>query len=171
MSEAESGSEDAAAAAPVLFPFMPSERDLIERLAWYLRTQLSSMSAYEIRNVSTFLFALERLPYSTPDVCISVSREVREGRELAYIDVAISGDYFRLSTGGYVHDASMGGDSYGQSVFEVETDGFRAGGASAFERWLEAFEDFSGEWRFDNAGDDELDLQAELPDDGWSRLE
>lgn len=155
---------------PALFPFRPDEELLVDQFSAHLRSQLYGMSAYEIRNISTFLCALERLPYATPDISISLACEVREGRELVYMDASICEGYFRLSTGGHVYDPGVGGDSFSECVFEVEAGGFRSGDAFSFQCWIDGFVNFSGEWSFDNAGDDDVDYDACVPDDGWSRL-
>jgi len=152
-----------------LLPFTPTEKHLIAQLGDAVRKRMVSAEPDTLRKIAAFLYALERLPYATSDVSLDLAIMERINENLAYVSVELDGHSFRLSTGGAVYSPDVGGDSFSETVFEIETGGFREGSTSAFSDWLDAFVSASG--TIEIQGDDDADLTEPAPGDGWDRLE
>ena len=153
-----------------LLPFMVGEKDLIDQLAGTIRASLQTLEPAELRQIAVFLFALERLPYASVGVSIDLAITHRIEESFSYVSVEISGDAFRLSTGGSVYSPGVGSDSYSEIRFEIETGGYREGTTEAFAEWLDMFRATHGSYSIENFGDDDIDLTEEAPADGWDRL-
>lgn len=152
-----------------LLPFTPSEEHLIAQLGAAVRKRMVSAEPETLRKIAAFLYALERLPYATPGVSLDLAIMERINENLAYVSVELDGQSFRLSTGGSVYSPDVGGDSFSETVFEIETGGFREGSTSAFIDWLDVFVSAAG--TIEIQGDDDADLTEPAPEDGWDRLE
>jgi len=144
------------------FPLREDECYLVQELSQRLRSliQRPSVSGYTVRQIGTVLFALERLPRATPGVAVSFSLVYRFNHESSGCDLFISESEFRLETGGNTYDPEVGSDSYGDTIFEMETSGFRRGSADSFEvvGWLNQFDELlnlGGQIEIDYLGDDE----------------
>ncbi len=74
------------------------------------------------------LYALRRLPNSTKGInCefgIYYENGTSEFRESKYIDFRILEDTFQIISGGHVHDAQIGGDSYSDPEWVIEIGGY-----------------------------------------------
>ena len=152
-----------------LLPFTLAERDLIERLVATVRKRMVAAEPAALRKIATFLYALERLPYATPNVALDLAFMERIDENLSYVSVELDEQSFRLATGGSVFSPDVGGDSFSETSFEIETGGFRDGSTEAFNEWLHAFA--SAGATIEIQGDDDADLTEPAPDDGWERLE
>lgn len=151
-----------------LLPFTLAEQQLIEKLAATVRERMVSASPETLKQVAAFLYALERLPYATPDVSLDFAIMDRVDGNLSYVSVELDGQSFRLSTGGSVYSPDVGSDSFSETTFEIETGGLRDGSTEAFIDWLDAF--VSADGLIEIQGDDDTDLTELAPDDGWDRL-
>ena len=151
-----------------LFPFTLAERDLLEQLGATVRKRMAPVDPETLRKIAAFLYALERLPYATPDVSLDLAIMSRIDQNLSYVSVEMDGQTFRLSTGGYMHSPDVGGDSFSETTFEIETGGFREGSSEAFNDWLDAF--VSAHGTIEIQGDGDTDLTEPAPEDGWDRL-
>lgn len=131
-----------------------------------------SAGAYRqtLRQVATFLFALERLPYVTEGVAIDLAKVERHDFGSSYVSVELTEYAFRLSQDGSEYIPGVGSDSYSSDNFELEAGGFRNGETEDFREWLEAFRCARGTYSVVNDGDDNIDLSEEGRDDGWERL-
>lgn len=163
------GNEDEEVNIDDLLPFTLEERDLIEQLAATVRKRMVTAEPEALRKIATLLYALERLPYATPNVALDLAFMERIDENLSYVSVELDEQSFRLSTGGSVFSPDVGSDSFSESTFEIETGGFRDGSTEAFHEWLRAFA--SAGSTIEIQGDDDSDLNAPAPDDGWERLE
>ena len=128
-----------------LFPFNTEDVFVIEELKERFRKLLGrpNTSPVRIRQIGTVLFALERLPRSTPGIMISIGPFYRFNDESSYCDLFISESSFRLSQGGSTYDPAVGGDRYSSTVLEVETSGYRAGSGDdpAVFDWFNQFDE------------------------------
>lgn len=153
-----------------LFPFTVEERYLIDKLVAEVRASIGALEPAELRKMAAVLFALERLPYGSEGVSIDLAISQRIEGNLSYVSMEISGDAFRLSTGGSVYSPDVGSDSYSETKFEVETGGYREGATEDFADWLDVFCTTVGPYSIDDIGDDDIDLTEGAPADGWDRL-
>lgn len=80
------------------------------------------------------LYALQRLPKSTPAVQVTFGLSIRGSTEypdgtsyseMYYIDFHISGIIFKISRGGSVDMYGQGSDAYSLPGWHLETNGFR----------------------------------------------
>jgi len=82
----------------------------------------------QIIGLGNAIFALERIPKSTPGVFVNYGVELCKGnndfRERRYIDFMISEDRFEISTGGSSVDNQSGGDAYSEPGWIIETGGY-----------------------------------------------
>lgn len=152
-----------------LLPFTLSEKDLIEQIGTTVRKRMASADPETLRKIAAFLFALERLPYSTPNVSLDLAIVERINENLAYVSVELDGQFFRLSSGGSVYSPYVGSDSFSETMFEIEAGGFREGSTSSFNDWLDAFVSAAGSIEIE--GDIDFELTEPEANDGWSRLE
>jgi len=83
----------------------------------------------EIVGLGHALYALQRLPLVTPGASsefgISYRAGTKEFNEMRYIFFAISESTFEISIGGSVYDEAVGGDSFSEPGWLVETGGYR----------------------------------------------
>lgn len=152
-----------------LLPFTLAEQALIDQLGATVRKRMVSAEPATLKKIASFLHALERLPYATPGVSLDLAFMERVDENLSYTSVELSEQAFRLSTGGSVYSPDVGGDSFSETSFEIETGGFRDGSTAAFDEWLDAFVSAGGTIEIE--GDDDVDLTEAAPGDGWDRLE
>ena len=152
-----------------LLPFTLVEKELIEQLGAAVRKRMVSAEPQILRHIAAFLYALERLPYATPDMSLDLAIMERIDQSLSYVSVELDGQSFRLSTGGSVYSADVGSDSFSETAFEIETGGFREGSTQDFSDWLDVF--VSARGTIEIQGDDDADLTEPAPKDGWDRLE
>jgi hypothetical protein len=116
-----------------LFPFLPEERYIVDELEKLIRKLTAQANAWEIRDLSKLLFAVQRLPLKTLRINISLGIAARsEGCSDGY-DIELSDETFRLGTSGFVSDGICGSDSYSQTLLELESSGFRNAGSDPFE--------------------------------------
>lgn len=127
--EEDGADESADEARRDLFPFRIEDSFLVDELKNVVRKILRhpTLSGSEVRRIGTVLFALERLPRSTPGVAVGLSVAYRYNNESTYCELFISDSELRLSSGGNAYDPAVGSDNYGQTVFEMETSGFKDG--------------------------------------------
>lgn len=151
-----------------LFPFKPSERPLIDQIEKTIRRHMLTADPASLIDIAAFLYALQRLPYATPDVSLDFALMSRIDEDLSYVSVELNDQSFRLSTGGSVYSPDGGSDSYSSASFEIELGGFREGTTQDFEEWLDQFVSASGV--IEIQGDWDTDLTESAPDDGWDRL-
>lgn len=137
-----------------------------------VRSRLSqpSVSVAMIRQLAAFLFALERLPKTTPGIDLCLTVNYRFGAELSYHDVYLSDSELRLTTGGSVYDPGVGSDSYSTLVLDMNPTGYVEGhiASPAIIDWLGGFEELlnlGGRFDIDYFGDDAaVDWEASTED-------
>lgn len=162
-----------------LFPFRLDEVFIVEELKQRVRKLLlrTDTSPGVVRKIGTVLFALERLPRSTPGVAVSLGLVNRFNNESCFSDIYISEDEFRLSSGGNSYDPAVGSDSYSSNAFELETSGYRDGDAESGEvaGWFNQFDELLGlgaTIQIEYIGEDEMvDWSAEGTENFWEELE
>jgi hypothetical protein len=75
------------------------------------------------------IYALERLPLATPgarsEFGICYSKGSESFSEKRYINFLVSEDTFEISLGGSVYDGAVGGDSFSEPGWLVESSGYR----------------------------------------------
>lgn len=152
-----------------LLPFTLSEKYLIEQIGATVRKRMASADPETLRKIAAFLFALERLPFSTPNVSLELAIVERINENLAFVSVELDSQFFRLSSGGSVYSPDVGSDSFSETRLEIETGGFRDGSTSDFNDWLDAFVSAAGSIEIE--GDIDFELTEPAADDGWGRLE
>lgn len=161
-----------------LFPFRADERPIVDALVKLVREVLGrgKVSASQVRDISKVLYALERLPRPTPGIAIGLTVAYHFNNECTYCELFISEEEFRISSGGNTYDPSVGSDSYGETLFEMETSGFRDGSADWYQLsgWFDsARELLNMEHRIsiEDLGDDsEIDWSDEETEDYWDKL-
>lgn len=161
-----------------LFPFRLDEIFIVGELKARIRKLLQRPEASPIvvRKIGTVLFALERLPRSTPGVAVSLGLVDRFNNESCFSDLYISEDEFRLSSGGNTYDPGVGSDSYSSTAFELETSGFRDGNADSEEvaGWFAQFDQLLGldaAIEIEYLGDDEqVDWSEVSSEEFWDEL-
>lgn len=161
-----------------LFPFRVDERPIVDELIKLVREVLGrgKVSAAQVRDISKVLYALERLPRPTPGIAIGLTVAYHYNNECTYCELFISEEEFRISSGGNTYDPGVGSDSYGETLFEMETSGFRDGSADWYQLsgWFDsARELLNMEHRIsiEDLGDDgEIDWSDEESEDYWDKL-
>lgn len=162
-----------------LFPFRSEDLFIVEELKERFRDLLKkpNLSPTRVRQIGTVLFALERLPRSTPGVFVVIGPHYSFNNETSYCDLCISESEFSLSRGGSIYDPAVGGDNYSSTVFEIETSGYRDGSGEdpdVFE-WFNMFDELlslGGKLYVEYLGEDELvDWSQEGSKEFWNELD
>lgn len=79
----------------------------------------------QIVGLGRALYALGRLPKTSPGVDVTFGACYRNGGEHQEVDFAISEHRFGVSLGGSVYDPGIGHDSYTELSYSVEIGGYR----------------------------------------------
>lgn len=118
-----------------LFPLLADESFFVYELKTVVKNVLQRMplSGREVREVGAVLFALERLPRSTPGIAVGLTLAYRANNESTFCELFVSENELRLSKGGNTYDPAVGSDSYGITCLEMETSGYRDGASDSGE--------------------------------------
>lgn len=162
-----------------LFPFRSEDIFVVEDLKARFRELLKkpNLPANRVRDIGTVLFALERLPRSTPGVFVTIGPHYRFNQESSYCDLCISETEFRLSQGGSMYDPAVGGDNYSSTVFEIDTSGYRSGSGEdpTVIEWFNTFDELinlGATFDVEYLGeDDQVDWTEEGSEHFWNELE
>lgn len=151
-----------------LFCFAPAERQLLERLNMAVRKRMASSSPRALRQLASFLFALERLPFPTSNFQQHLSIVSPAHSGATYVGVVLCSEEFSLLMyPPHVSPAHDGADEK-ETVFEVNVDGMRLGSTRTFGAWLEAFEAAPGPLSLETF--DDADMTEGRPRSGWEAL-
>lgn len=162
-----------------LFPLYPSEAWVYEKIGNIIRSRIAYCSPDEIVSLARLLYALERIPYSTPGLFIDLSfssiYRINGGYETKYyLCLDFSDNSFRLSKAIVEYTPKMGSDSSSTTIFEMELGGYRDGNFEVKD-WLSDFqsycEDKDSNLSISDGSDGDMDLTEDIPSDGWKRLE
>ena len=107
---------------------------------------------------------------------MAVMLKFSRNHESIYKQVRIDEESFHLDKGGYVYDPAVGGDSFGNVIFEVSEGGGRDGEIFEAVEFMESF--------LASAGDEDYQVMVEndsserfddwdqlMPEDPWDGLE
>lgn len=101
---------------------------LAKRIA-YRFLKFDGLEARQIIGLGNALYALERMPLTTPGVFIEFGIVYRAGsesfNEMIYIGFNIFYETFEISRGGSVYNKSVGSDSFSEPGWIVELGGYR----------------------------------------------
>jgi hypothetical protein len=150
------------------FPFSIDDKPKIEKLSNLVRESLPSMNPVDLRVAATVLFALERLPDSTPGIQVTFgfSQPNTDGN-YGWADIEISEDEFRLTTGEHFYDPGVGGDTETRILFEAQVGGHCLG---EINEWLPVANVIAFEGRVsaeDYSDYDVMDWEAQPEPDAW----
>jgi hypothetical protein len=118
------------------FPLSIYDKPKIEKLVELIRNHLSEMGPKDLRAAASVLFALERLPATTPGVQVTFGfTQPNTDGNYGWADISISEDEFRLDVGEHFYDPSVGGDTEIRTKFETGAgEDWREGD---IDEWLE----------------------------------
>lgn len=118
------------------YPFDEEALSAIAYIAKLIRSRTTSMPASDLRSAAAVIFALERLPHTTPgvDASFSFAQPDRDGN-FGWADGEISEDAFRLFLGEHYYTTAVGGDTEHRIAFETYSGSNRIDGE--IENWLE----------------------------------
>jgi hypothetical protein len=102
------------------FPLSEDDLQGLSAIASFFRSQLATMAPAQLRSVAALLFALKRLPRTTPgvDVSLSYSQSNTDGN-YGWASIGISENELRLGVGEHFYDPGVGGDTESQTLFEA----------------------------------------------------
>jgi hypothetical protein len=87
------------------------------------------LNASKIIGLGKALYALERLPKTTPgayfEFGISYRAGTKESSEMRYVDFKITESSFEISKGGSVYDCDRGSDSFSDPGWLIQASGYR----------------------------------------------
>ena len=151
-----------------LFCFAPAERQLLERLNMAVRKRIASSSPRALRQLASFLFALERLPFPTSNFQQHLSIVSPAVSGATYVGVVLCSEEFSLLMYPPHVTPAIDDDDETDTLFEVNLDGMRLGSTRTFGVWLEAFEAAPGPLRLETF--DDADMTEARPRSGWKAL-
>lgn len=89
----------------------------------------STVTPRQVIGIGNALYALERLPLTTPGVDSKFGLVLRGGtedfNEIRYIFFVVTEDCFEITRGGSTYDKAVGGESYSEPCWLVRVDGYR----------------------------------------------
>jgi hypothetical protein len=100
----------------------------------------STISAKDVTGLGHALYALKRMPLTTPGVWCDFGVKCRFGgedfNETRYVGFGVYDDAFDISQGGTVYQKSVGGDNFSEPGWRIEMSGYadrrgRLGGGSS----------------------------------------
>jgi hypothetical protein len=157
------------------FPLWIEEKCIVDELISSIRLllQRSELRPSELRDLAALILGLEMLPYPTPDLEVDLILRYQNEDGSRHQSLRLSDSVFTLSSGGY-YKSECGGDSYGETVLDMEIGGCRleeAPGWMAASVWLsdfkESIQDTACELEVSCSGHSELDWDAEPDDERW----
>jgi hypothetical protein len=122
-----------------LFAFKPEDERLVEELrclVWEVLRR-SPLGPREVCAIGQLLHAMERLPWSTPGVFLTLTISERFSGEGTYCDMFICDSELWLGMGTSFYDPGVGSDHETEHAFEVDIYGNRF--SSNVEEWLARF--------------------------------
>ena len=148
-----------------LFGFLIEDRQIVERLIDAVRflLQRPGLKPESIASMGPFIFALERLPLTTPGLTASLSLRYELNRESDWVSIEISDDRFALDKGFHTYDPRVGGDTHSEIILEVGL-GWRDGDTfQAME-----FAEFFAECSQDASREVFISIDSDEPFTGWA---
>ncbi len=161
-----------------LLGFFAEDHHFIKELAKAVRDLIGrpATTPEQIHHLAKLLFALERLPRRTPRLCIELTLGQRHANnESDHLRLTLDDTRFCLGKDRYIIiDPSVGGDSAGETIFEVEGQSRELVGPTALMDWVEAFcgrvVDSENELEISDADGSEFDWEAGRADADWDDL-
>ncbi len=139
--------------------------------------QLPTISANHIREVGAILFALRRLQRSTPGFAAGLDVVDSMNNESRWCGFFISETEFRIGTGYSTYAPGVGGDHQSETIFEMDTSGFRCGAGrdSDVLDWFNEFDQLlamGGKIQIEYLGeDDQVDWSEDGSEEFWNELD
>ncbi len=132
----------------------------------------------QIHHLAKLLLAIDRFPRPTKGVALEMSVGVEHANgEKSFQDLYLDDHSFRVGNGAWVIvDESIGGDSTGETILEVEVGGNRELlHPTAFADWVDAFgdrvKDSNQRLEISDLGDgSEIDWDVEGDESDWEKL-
>ena len=164
-----------------LLGFCTEDRHFLLELQKVVRALISrkTTTAEQIYHLAKLLFALERFPRPTRGIALefTLGRRHKNG-ESDHLVLTLDATSFQLETSTWIiPDPAVGGDSAGETVFAVETGGYREIlHPTALMDWVEDLrqraEDPQQELEISDSEDSsEIDWETEASDADWENLE
>ena len=160
------------------YGFFIEDMMLVGSLTSTVRRLLSrpELTPRQITQLGVFLYAVERLPMVTEGVSMALRLIYRMNQEHTYKQVRIDQDSFQLDAGGYVYDPAVGGDSFGEVVFEASVGEGRDGDPFQAMEFMEAFSGAAADSGYQVVVEDDTDeafdqWEQDMPADPWEGLE
>ncbi len=139
MRERDTDGEGDAESRPVVFGFYPMDRHIQTRLLDACRAMLTRATPTQVRDLAYLIYALQRLPSTTPGVRGGVTFPLRHGESAVSRGFELNGDEFILTTVESV-DLGSGTDFGSRNVLEVGTSAMRdIEYGDDFTEWLNLF--------------------------------
>lgn len=151
-----------------VFPFVLKEKSLIDRLNASVRARMVTAAPSTLMQLATFLYALERLPYPTPNMGRHLYITPPHGAAYSYVGVLLSNYELSLSVRRFSLSADPDSEEGEEILFSLHIDGWREGSTATFIEWLDAFNAASGTLRIE--GYEDVDMTLRGRDDGWQRV-
>ena len=167
-------------APPDLLGFYMEDHHFLMELASAVRDLMGrpATTPEQIHHLAKLLFALNRLPRRTSGLCIELTLGQRhENGESNHLALTLDDSQFRLEKNLYVIlDPAVGGDSSGETVFEVDGQSREQVEPTALMDWVEEFrgriEDSENRLEIsDAAASSKFNWEAESCDADWDKLE
>ena len=137
--EHDTDGEEGAVSRPDVFGLYPMDRDIQTRLLDACRAMLKRATPAQVRDLAYLIYALQRLPSTTPGVCGGVTLATRDGESAAYRGFELNADEFILTTGESMN-FGCGTDHESRNVLEVGTSAMRdIDDGADFTEWLNLF--------------------------------
>ena len=153
----------------VQFPLDDLDIANIHEFAALLRNRVNKMNPMEMLTASTLLFALDRLPYVTPgiDVSMTIRRNCLEDFS-DWIDIRINEDELELGSGTHIYTPGVGGDTESRTDYETQSgDTWHEGDTSD---WIKRVWPFKAEGKISVVDESEYDTVRDLMAEQYEAL-
>lgn len=104
-----------------ILSFLMEHSEIVERLVSSVRSMLErpELSPRQISQLGVFLFGLERLPYPTPGISMSLSLDFNLKHERVWLCINLDDDRFSLESGFSNYDPRVGSEQEIRMALEV----------------------------------------------------
>lgn len=120
------------------FPLNSYELEWLQQIRRQLAATRTGQESATTRKATLLCKILGELPLAPKECHLEAIFDRRHGHEHDFIRLEITSEAIRLAEGGYLHDATVGGSSWSETLFAAHIDGTRQTEIVELGAWLES---------------------------------
>ena len=120
------------------FPLNSDELEWLQQIRQQLASTKTGQESATAQKATQLCKILGELPLAPKECHLEAIFDRRNGHEHDFIRLEITSEAIRLAEGGYLHDATVGGSSWSETLFVAHIDGTRQTEIVELGAWLES---------------------------------